>query len=95
VLVENLSGERIKILRSDRDGEFTSKEIMNFCEEKCIRRFLTVPHSIQQNIVAERKNQIILDMVRSMLKYAEGILGRSDEMCSLLVKLMSYNEFRK
>jgi hypothetical protein len=29
VLVENLSGERIKTLRSDRCGEFTSNEFMN------------------------------------------------------------------
>jgi transposase InsO family protein len=47
VLVENLSSERIKILRSDRGGEFISKEIVNFCEEKCVRRFLTAPYSPQ------------------------------------------------
>jgi transposase InsO family protein len=39
VLLENLSAECIKTLRSDRDGEFTSKEFMNFCEQKGIRRY--------------------------------------------------------
>jgi transposase InsO family protein len=68
VLVENLNGERIKALRSDRDGEFKSKEFMNFYEEKCVRRFLTTPYSPQQNGVTKRKNRTILDMVRSMLK---------------------------
>jgi transposase InsO family protein len=68
VLVENLSGECIKTLRSNRGGEFTSKEFVNFCEQNGIRRFLTTPYSPQQNGVAERKNRIILDMVRSMLK---------------------------
>jgi hypothetical protein len=34
VLVENLSGERIKALRSDKGDKFKSKEFMNFCEEK-------------------------------------------------------------
>jgi transposase InsO family protein len=68
VLVENLSGECIKTLRSDRGSEFTSKEFVNFCEQKGIIRFLTVPYSPQQNRVAERKNRTILDMVRSMLK---------------------------
>jgi transposase InsO family protein len=68
VFIENLSGECIKTLRSDRGGEFTSKEFINFCEQKGIRRFLTAPYSPQQNGVTERKNRTILDMVRSMLK---------------------------
>jgi transposase InsO family protein len=68
VLVQNLSDECIKTLRSDRGGEFTSKEFVIFCEQKGIRRFLTTPYSPQQNGVAKRKNRTILDMVRSMLK---------------------------
>jgi transposase InsO family protein len=68
VLVENLSGERIKALRSDRGGKFISKEFVNLCEEKGSRKFLATPYSYQQNRVAKRKNQTILDTVRSMLK---------------------------
>jgi transposase InsO family protein len=96
VLVENLSDECIKTLRSDRGGEFTSKEFVNFCEKKGIRRFLTAPYSPQQNGVAERKNRTILDMVRSMLKsknMPKEFFGRSGEVCGLLAKLMSYGEF--
>jgi transposase InsO family protein len=63
-----LSGERIKALRSDRGGEFTSKKFINFYEEKCVRRFLTAPYSSHQNGVAKRKNRTILDMIRNMLK---------------------------
>ena len=66
--VENESGRKIKALRSDRGGEFTSKEFQDFCARSGIRRFLTVPRSPQQNGVAERKNRTILDMARSMLK---------------------------
>lgn len=44
MLVENLSGVRIKALRSDRGGDFTSKEFFHFCEENGIRRFLTAPY---------------------------------------------------
>ncbi|KAM2003469.1 hypothetical protein ACFX15_027030 [Malus domestica] len=55
-------------MRSDRGGEFTSKEFQEFCEANGIRRPLTVPRSPQQNGVAERKNQTIIDMARSMLK---------------------------
>ena len=66
--VENESGQKIKALRSDRGGEFTSKEFQEFCAISRIRHFLTVPRSPQQNGVAERKNRTILDMARSMLK---------------------------
>ncbi|XP_039035462.1 uncharacterized protein LOC120171924 [Hibiscus syriacus] len=41
---------------------------MEYCEEQGIRRFLTASYSPQQNSAAERKNQTIFDMVRSILK---------------------------
>nr|KYP66220.1 Retrovirus-related Pol polyprotein from transposon TNT 1-94 [Cajanus cajan] len=66
--VEKESGLLIKALRSDRGGEFTSKEFQKYCEDNGIRRQLTVPRSPQQNGVAERKNRTILEMARSMLK---------------------------
>ncbi|KAH9681844.1 hypothetical protein KPL71_027113 [Citrus sinensis] len=66
--VEKERGYQIKAMRSDRGGEFTSKEFLEFCEANGIRRPLTVPRSPQQNGVAERKNRTILDMARSMLK---------------------------
>ncbi|KAE8706056.1 Detected protein of unknown function [Hibiscus syriacus] len=67
-VVERESGRKIKAMRSDRGGEFTSKDFQEFCEANGIRRPMTVPRSPQQNDVAERKNRTILDMARSMLK---------------------------
>ncbi|KAL0374367.1 UNVERIFIED_CONTAM: Retrovirus-related Pol polyprotein from transposon TNT 1-94 [Sesamum radiatum] len=67
-MVENQSGYRIKALRSDRGGEFTSNEFKFFCEQNKIHRPITVPYSPQQNGVAKRNNQTILNMARSMLK---------------------------
>ncbi|GKB08670.1 retrovirus-related pol polyprotein from transposon TNT 1-94 [Tanacetum coccineum] len=61
-------GLKIKYMRSDRGGEFLSKEFNKFCEDNGIRRFLTAPYPPQQNGVVERKNITILNMVRSMLK---------------------------
>ncbi|KAH9750942.1 hypothetical protein KPL71_014085 [Citrus sinensis] len=55
-------------MRSDRGGEFTSKELVEFCEANGIRRPLIVRRSLQQNSVGERKNRTIIDMTRSMLK---------------------------
>ncbi|GKV27388.1 hypothetical protein SLEP1_g36561 [Rubroshorea leprosula] len=67
-LVKKESGYSIKGLRTNRGGEFTSKEFQNFCENNGIRHFLTVPRSPQQNGVVKRKNRTILNMVRSMLR---------------------------
>ncbi|KAK2980575.1 hypothetical protein RJ640_017437 [Escallonia rubra] len=67
-LVEKQSGYQIKAMRSDRGGEFISKEFKAFCEENGIRRPLTIPYSPQQNGVVERKNRSIVNMTKSMLK---------------------------
>ena len=41
-----------------------------FCEEKGIQWQLTIPRTLQQNSVAERRNRTLLDMVRSMMEHA-------------------------
>lgn len=66
-LLENESGCHIKVLRTDRGGEFTSEEFNVFCEENDIRRELSAPRTPQQNGVAERKNRTVVEMARSMM----------------------------
>jgi transposase InsO family protein len=66
-LIENLSKRKIKILRSDNRGEYTSKEFMNFYKDVGIKRELTTPYNPQQNGVAERKNITIMESVKSMI----------------------------
>ncbi|KAJ4724624.1 Retrovirus-related Pol polyprotein from transposon TNT 1-94 [Melia azedarach] len=63
--VEKESGHQIKAMRTDREGEFTSKEFQEFCEANGIRRFLTVSRSLQQNSVAKRKNRTILNIAKT------------------------------
>ena len=65
--VEKETGSYIRCLRTDRGGEFTSHEFTNFCKENGIHKQLTVAYTPQQNGVAERKNQTIMNMVQSML----------------------------
>ncbi|KAL4378842.1 hypothetical protein GQ457_02G039300 [Hibiscus cannabinus] len=67
-MAEKQSGQYIKILRSDRGGEYTVKIFEDFCKEHGIIHQLTVRYTPQQNGVAERKNRTILDMARSMVK---------------------------
>jgi transposase InsO family protein len=63
-LIENLSEKKIKILRSDNGGEYTSKEFVNFCKDVGIKRELTTPYNPQQNSVAERKNRTMLEAMK-------------------------------
>ncbi|KAK2970503.1 hypothetical protein RJ640_013575 [Escallonia rubra] len=65
--VEKEVGSPIKILRTDRGGEYNSHEFVNFCEIHGIKRQLTAAYTPQQNGVCERKNRTILNMVRSLL----------------------------
>jgi transposase InsO family protein len=66
-LIENLYENKIKILRSDNGGEYTSKEFVNFCKDVGIKRKLTTPYNPQQNVVVERKNKTILEVVKTMI----------------------------
>jgi hypothetical protein len=66
-LIENLFERKIKILRLDNGGEYTSKEFVNFCKDVGIKRELTTPYNPQQNDVAERKNKTIMEVVKTMI----------------------------
>ncbi|KAM3219163.1 hypothetical protein P3L10_023694 [Capsicum annuum] len=68
VFVENEVGCQIKCLQTDWGGEYNSLEFVEFCEKHEIKRHLTATYTPQQNGVCERKNRIILDMIRSLLK---------------------------
>ncbi|GLU00272.1 hypothetical protein SLE2022_176510 [Rubroshorea leprosula] len=67
VLAENEVGRSIKVLRTDRGGEFNSKEFADFCESNGIKRQLTAAYTPQQNGVCERRNRTIMNMVRSLM----------------------------
>ena len=65
--VENLTGRRIKVLRSDNGGEYTSRDFSDFCIEVGIKREYIVPYNPQQNGVAERKNRTIIEATKAMI----------------------------
>ena len=68
--VENQLGKSIKILRSDRGGEYLDRDFEEFLVEHGIVSQLTAPGTPQQNGVAERRNRTLLDMMRSMFSYS-------------------------
>lgn len=69
--VENLHERKIKMLRSDRGGEYFSTKFDAFCEDNGIVHQRTAPYTPQQNGLAERKNRTLVDMVNSMLLNAK------------------------
>jgi hypothetical protein len=46
-LVENQTGKKIKVLRSDNGGEYTSNEFKKFCKKVGIKRETSVPYNPQ------------------------------------------------
>ena len=68
ILVENQSEKKIKVLRTDGGGEFTSKMFEDFCAEHGVDHEVTAPYTPQHNGIAERRNRTILDMARCMQK---------------------------
>ncbi|KAL3700258.1 hypothetical protein R1sor_018280 [Riccia sorocarpa] len=64
--VEKESGKPIKVLRSDRGGEYMSGDFLRYCEDHGIRRQLTTANKPAQNGVAEWRNRSLLEKARSM-----------------------------
>ena len=61
-MVENEMDSKIKCLRYDSGGEFTSKEFIDYCSNHGIKRQFYVARTPQQNGVVERKNKIVQEM---------------------------------
>ena len=72
-LVENQSEKRMKFLRSDNGGEYTSGGLVDFCSEAGIKREFIVPYNPQQNGVAEWKNRTIISAMKAMI-HDQGVL---------------------
>jgi transposase InsO family protein len=73
-MVENEMDSKIKCLRSDNGGEFTSKEFMDYCNSHGIKRKFFIVRTPQHNGVVERKNRTIQEMVRTNVKHF-GVFG--------------------
>ncbi|KAH9726277.1 Integrase catalytic domain-containing protein [Citrus sinensis] len=63
-LVETQTRRKIKVLRSDNGGEYTSNPFLQVYQNEGIKRYFTVRHTPQQNGVVERMNRTLLEKVR-------------------------------
>lgn len=65
--VENQLQRTIKVVRSDRGGEY-NEPFNAFCREKGIIHQTTAPYSPESNGVAERKNRTLKEMMNALLQ---------------------------
>ena len=66
-LTENQIRKGLKVVRSDRGGEFCSKDFKELCDEQGIKIEYTILGTPQQNGVVERHNRSVQQMERSMM----------------------------
>lgn len=65
-MVERQSGRKVKVLRTDNGGEYTSQEFEGYLKMEGIIHQTTIPGTPQQNGVAERFNRVIMERARCM-----------------------------
>ena len=86
VIAENEMGRKIKTLHTDNGGEYINPKFNNFLSEHGISHQTSVPHTPEQNGLAERANRTIVEQVRCMLKAA----GMSDAFWAEAVNTAIY-----
>ena len=69
-LFVNQYGTHAKILHSNHGGEYVNTSLEKYCSENGIELKSTVPHTPEQNGVAERTNWKILDKGQTIIKDA-------------------------
>ena len=70
-VVENQMEKKIKILRSDRGGEYLLTEFILYCEENGIIHQRSEPYIPQQNGLVKRKNRTLVEMINAMILNAK------------------------
>ncbi len=64
---ETQTSDKLRMLHSDRGGEYMADSVTKILNEKGIEHHLTMPGSPQQNGKAERFNRTIMDKAMAML----------------------------
>jgi hypothetical protein len=68
VAAEAKCGRKLRVLRTDNGGEFTTAEFASYCADEGVQRHYSAPYIPQQNVVVERRNQTVVGMARALLK---------------------------
>ena len=65
--MEKSSGMKVKALRTDNGGEYTSKEFKQHLKKQSTQHELTFRKIPQQNGVAEYMNRTLVETIKSIL----------------------------
>ena len=90
----NERNRKIKFLRSDNAGEFTSNEFNEFCEKHGIKRQFSAAKNPHQNGVAERKNRTVQEATRTMLNEEKLLDGYWREVIYTIVYVKNRGQLR-
>ncbi|MCO5554619.1 hypothetical protein L7F22_008151 [Adiantum nelumboides] len=69
-MATNFFGKKLKVLRIDNGGEYTSPKFKAFCSKRGICREFSTPYKPAQNGIVEQMNHTIQERVTTMLSMA-------------------------
>jgi hypothetical protein len=96
--VENQHNIKIKVVRSDRGGEYYGRHtpydqvtgpFARFLQKNDIVVQYSMSDDHQQNRVAERRNCTLIDMVRSMLSYSTLPISLWMEALKIIIHILN------
>jgi hypothetical protein len=67
--LERQTNHKIKVLKSNSNGEYKSNEFNAHCLKFGIKRKFTIPYTLQQNGLFEHKNTTLLGATLAMLSH--------------------------
>lgn len=87
--MESQTSMKLKVVRSDRGGEFSSNELQGYYDKLGIKREFTAPYSPQQNGMVDRKNWTMVEMAKGLLKSGELPVKLWGEVVSTAIHLIN------
>ena len=66
--MNNPPDQKLKVLIFDNGGEYVKSDFIQYCEYAGIQMQHSIPDTLQQNGVAERKNRSLKEMATCMLE---------------------------
>ncbi len=69
--LELQTGQKLKVIRTNRGGEYTGKQFESYLKEKGAHHEITMPNMPQHNGMAECLNRTLLEKAHTMLSDAK------------------------